>query len=51
MVEVSILVPASKGEFNTFIASCDSKLAISLADGSTDSSDFMKVIMGKMEIL
>ncbi|MBL7013780.1 MAG: hypothetical protein ISR83_05130 [Candidatus Marinimicrobia bacterium] len=50
-VEVSVLVPVSKGEFSTFIASCDSKLAISLAEGTTDSSDFMKTIMEKMEIL
>ena len=50
-VEISVLVPVSKGEFSTFIARCDSKLAISLADGTTDSSDFMKTIMEKMEIL
>ncbi len=50
-VVVSVIVPASKGEFNTFIASCDSELAISLANGTTDSSDFMKTIMETMEIL
>ena len=40
----------SKGEFNTFVADCSSEMAISLADGRMDSSDFMQEIMKKMEI-
>lgn len=50
-VVVSVSVPISKGEFNTFIADCPSDMAISLADGRMDSSDFMQEIMKKMEIL
>ena len=49
-VSVSVLVPVSKGEFNTFVADCSSEMAISLADGRMDSSDFMQEIMKKMEI-
>ena len=37
-------VPISKGEFNTFIASCKSEDAISLANGILDSSVFMKIL-------
>ena len=47
---VSVAVPISKGEFNTFIASCKSEEAISLANGILDSSVFMKNIMKNMEI-
>ena len=50
-VRVSVAVPASKGQFNTFVASCDSEVAISLANGSLDSSEFMQIIMKKMEIM
>ena len=50
-IVVSVSVPISKGEFNTFIADCPSDMAISLADGRLDSSEFMQEIMKKMEIL
>ena len=50
-VVVSVSVPISKGDFNTFIADCSSDMAISLADGRMDSSEFMQEIMKKMEIL
>ena len=50
-VVVSVSVPISKGDFNTFIADCSSDMAISLADGRVDSSEFMQEIMKKMEIL
>tara|TARA_B100000530_G_C15798855_1_gene424688 strand:+ start:442 stop:759 length:318 start_codon:yes stop_codon:yes gene_type:complete len=51
MIRVSVDVPVSKGEFNTFVATCNSDTAISLADGRMDSSDFMQEIMKTMEIL
>ena len=50
-VRVSVAVPVSKGKFNTFVAICDSEIAISLANGSLDSSEFMQIIMKKMEIM
>jgi hypothetical protein len=50
-VNVSVAVPISKGEYNTFIANCSSDMAISLADGSMDSSEFMQEIMKKIDIL
>ena len=49
-ITVSVAVPISKGEFNTFIASCRSEDAISLANGILDSSVFMQNIMKNMEI-
>jgi len=51
MVRVSVDVPVSKGEFNTFVATCNADMAISLADGRMDSSEFMQEIMKNMEIL
>ena len=51
IIRVSVDVPVSKGEFNTFMASCKSDIAISLADGRIDSSEFMQEIMKTMEIL
>ena len=51
MIRVSVDVPVSKGEFNTFMATCNSDTAISLADGRIDSSEFMQEIMKTMEIL
>ncbi len=50
-VRVSVVVPISKGDFNTFVANCSSDMAISLADGRMDSSEFMQEIMKNMEIL
>ena len=51
MVRVSVNVPVSKGEFNTFMATCSSEQAKLLAKGFTDSSKFMQEIMKTMEIL
>ena len=51
IIRVSVDVPVSKGEFNTFMASCNSDIAISLADGRINSSEFMQEIMKTMEIL
>ena len=50
IIRVSVDVPVSKGEFNTFMATCKAEMAISLADGRTDSSEFMQEIMKNMEI-
>jgi len=50
-VRVSVVVPISKGDFNTFVANCSADMAISLADGRMDSSEFMQEIMKNMEIL
>ena len=50
-VRVSVEVPISKGDFNTFMANCSADMAISLADGRMDSSEFMQEIMKNMEIL
>ena len=49
-IKVNVAVPVAKGEYNTFIAKCDSEIAISLANGSLDSSEFMQNIMKNMEI-
>ena len=51
IIRISVDVPVSKGEFNTFMATCKAEMAISLADGRTDSSEFMQEIMKNMEIL
>ena len=51
MVRVNVNVPVSKGEFNTFMATCSSEQAKLLAKGFTDSSKFMQEIMKTMEIL
>jgi len=51
VISVSVAVPISKGESNTFVANCSSEMAISLADGTMDSSEFMQQIMKKIEIL
>ena len=50
-VRIIVSVPISKGDFNQFVAVCSSKMAISLADGGMDSSDFMQEIMNNMQIL
>ena len=47
MVSLNVAVPASRNEFNTFSASCSAEMAISLADGRIDSSEFMQEIMKK----
>jgi hypothetical protein len=49
-IKVSVAVPVAKGEYNTFVANCKSDVAISLADGTLDSSEFMQQIMKNMEI-
>ena len=50
MVSLNVAVPASKDEYNTFSASCSSEMAISLADGRMDSSEFMQEIMKNIKI-
>ena len=50
-VRIIVSVPISKGDFNQFVAVCSSEMAISLADGGMDSSDFMQEIMNNMQIL
>ena len=49
-ITVSVNVPISRGEYNTFIAKCNANMAISLAQGQMDSSEFMQEIMKNMEI-
>ena len=50
-VRIIVSVPISKGDFNQFVAVCSSEMAISLADGGMDSSDFMQEVMKNMQIL
>ena len=47
-IQVTVNVPSSKGEVNTFVAICPSKTAIRLANGEIDSSDFMQKITLKI---
>ena len=49
-ITITVDVPVSKGEYNTFIAKCNAKMAISLAQGQMDSSEFIQEIMKKMVI-
>ena len=49
-INVSVTVPIAKGEYNTFMANCKSDVAISLANGTLESSEFMQQIMKNMEI-
>ena len=50
IISLYVAVPASRNEFNTFSASCSSEMAISLADGRMDSSEFMQEIMKNIKI-
>ena len=50
MVSLNVAVPASRDEYNTFSASCSSEMAMSLADGRMDSSEFMQEIMKNIKI-
>ena len=50
VISLNVAVPASRDEFNTFSASCSSEMAISLADGRMDSSEFMQEIMKNIKI-
>ena len=50
IISLNVAVPASRDEFNTFSASCSSEMAISLADGRMDSSEFMQEIMKNIKI-
>ena len=50
IISLNVAVPASRDEFNTFSASCNSEMAISLADGRMDSSEFMQEIMKNIKI-
>ena len=47
-ITMNIAVPISKGETNMFVATCSKQMAIELANGTMESSDFMKKI--NMEI-
>ena len=47
-VHLNVLVPSSRGEFNTFVASCPKETAIGLANGTIESSKFMQDL--KLEI-
>ena len=48
IVHLNVLVPSSRGEFNTFVASCPKETAIGLANGTIESSKFMQDL--KLEI-
>ena len=50
VISLNVAVPTSRDEFNTFSASCSSEMAISLADGRMDSSEFMQEIMKNIKI-
>ena len=50
IISLNVAVPTSRDEFNTFSASCSSEMAISLADGRMDSSEFMQEIMKNIKI-
>ena len=50
MISLNVAVPASRNEFNTFSASCSAEMAISLADGRMDSTEFMQEIMKNIKI-
>ena len=47
-IQVTVNVPSSKNEVNTFVAICSSKIAIRLANGEIDSSEFMQKITLKI---
>ena len=50
IINLNVAVPSSKDEFTTFSAKCSSDMAISLADGQMDSSEFMQEIMKNIKI-
>ena len=50
IISLNVAVPTSRDEFNTFSASCSSEMAISLANGRMDSSEFMQKIMKNIKI-
>ena len=47
-ITINVAVPISKGETNMFVATCSKQMAIELANGKMESSDFMQEI--NMEI-
>ena len=47
-ITMNIAVPISRGETNMFVATCSKQMAIELANGTMESSDFMQEI--NMEI-
>ncbi len=47
-IQVTVNVPSSKNEVNTFVAICPSDTAIKLANGEIDSSEFMQIITLKI---
>ena len=50
IISLTVAVPASRDESNPFSPSCSSEMAISLADGRMDSSEFMQEIMKNIKI-
>ena len=48
-IQVTVNVPSSKNEVNTFVAICPDT-AIKLANGEIDSSEFMQIITLKNNI-
>jgi hypothetical protein len=50
-VQVSVRVPTAKDSFNTFVASCSSKMANELAEGRMDSAEFMQKITKNLKIM
>ena len=50
-VQVSVQVPTAKDSFNTFVASCSSKMANELAEGRMDSAEFMQKITKNLKIM
>ena len=47
-ITMNVAVPISRGETNMFVATCSKQMAIELANGTMESSDFMQKI--NMEI-
>ena len=50
-IQVSVRVPSTKDSFNTFIARCSWKDANKLAEGTTDSAEFMQTITKTLKIM
>ena len=50
-IQVSVRVPSAKNSFNTFVATCSWKDANELAEGTTDSAQFMQTITKTLKIM
>ena len=48
-VRISVLVPIPKGEISIYVGTCSKQLAMELANGTMESSEFMQKI--KIEIM